>query len=170
MPPADSSDVQLALRLGWLIAEVRGRARPHGPASPSQEMARGHWTLPLASERSVGEREVEREDALQSVARQANVDPVIPPGISKLLPAANVGTALGGTAAHYSDGMRSLGKLVSTMRPKGEEPPTAEFEANWLAFARLLYHWDAEIQDSLIARSDHLANAYELGRALAETY
>ena len=59
--PPDAVDVQAALRLGWLLAEVRGRVRPGSPGADFvADMARGGWALPLGSERSPAERGGER--------------------------------------------------------------------------------------------------------------
>lgn len=169
MPPADQADVITALRLGWLMAEVRGRARPDSPAhillSP---MARGHWAPPLASERSPAEREVESQHALQAVAGQLNVDAKIPAKLITELSAAYTPPA--GISPHFSGAMQSLGKGITTLRPQGDEQPSADYTKTWNTFANLIYHWDAAIQDSLLSRSDHLANAYEVGRAVAETF
>ena len=42
-------------------------------------------------------------------------------------------------------------------------------EETWLRPAHLLYRWDARVQDQLLSNSSE-ANAYELGRAVAEMY
>jgi len=206
MAPTDSDNVQAALRLGWLFAEVRGRARPGGPTSAEgRAFARGAWALPLGSERSAAEREVERQHALQAVAEGLHVDDAVPEELLKYLapdpavpaagalpppaqPAAPPAAAVPDPAAApvppaapaaapappaaasppptYSDEMRRLGTLLSSQK-KTKDPETL---ATWLNFAHLLYKWDAHIQDTLLSASEVQANAYELGRALAETY
>ncbi|MGO9559163.1 MAG: hypothetical protein ACLPYW_08755 [Acidimicrobiales bacterium] len=154
------------------MAEVRGRARVHGPADiESCVMERGGWVLPLASERSPAELEVEREHALQAVARQLMVDPQIPAVVMIREPACpDHPPAAAGSEPRYSDEMRVLGKLVTDNRPAEGAKASQDFTKCWNAFAYVVYHWDAEIQDLLLSRSDHLANAYELGRALAEVF
>jgi hypothetical protein len=62
--------------------------------------------------------------------------------------------------------MSRLGKAIADQR-KQKDPREL---TTWNQLARLLYRWDAQIQDGLLSSSDRLANAYELGRALAETY
>lgn len=184
--PPDADNVRAALRLGWLMAEVRGRARPGGPGAEFVvDMARGHWALPLGSERSAAEREVEAEHALIAVTKRLNLDwpspsqaaggPVgaehdsqtagLAQGAVGLDPAAARGDALA-DAPTFSTELSRLGKLATEQRKSGG--PAAE-EA-WRQLAHLLYRWDARIQDELLSNSDSQANAYELGRAVAEMY
>ncbi|MGH9170414.1 MAG: hypothetical protein ACRD0Z_06035 [Acidimicrobiales bacterium] len=155
MTPPDADQVHAAIRLGWLVGEVRGRSRPGAPTpDEASSIARGGWTLPLGSERSVAERLVEVQQALQAVAAQLQVDlPYRPPGAN---PAAST----------FGLEMQRLGKLLCAQR-KAHDPRA---ETTWRQLAKLLYHWDAAMQDRLLATSDHLANGYELGRALAEPY
>jgi hypothetical protein len=186
--PPDAGNVQAALRLGWLIAEVRGRARPGGPGAQFvADMARGQWALPLGSERSAAEREVEAEYALAAVAKRLGADwPAPPPGanvpggagVAGRVRAAVVrgrGAARAApdpaqadapAAPSFSAEMNRLGKLLADQRRA--HGPAAE--ATWRELARLLYRWHTRIQDELLASSDRLANGYELGRALAEMY
>lgn len=71
----DVTKVRAAVRLGWLFAEVRGRARPNGPAlRKAPGMVRGKWVVPLGSERSLAEREVERQFALMALGKDMEVD------------------------------------------------------------------------------------------------
>jgi hypothetical protein len=62
--------------------------------------------------------------------------------------------------------MRRIGTILSGQKKDGD----SDALATWLTFAHLLYKWDADIQDTLLSASETQANAYELGRALAETY
>jgi hypothetical protein len=161
----DAIEVAGALRLGWLIAEVRGRALPGGPGlDTASPMARGGWVLPLGSERSPAEREVESGHALSAVARRLEVDPPVTDPPQPAAPQAGRAAPAGGP--RFSDEMSHLSRLLADER-KQHDPHE---ETTWRSLARLLYRWDAKIQDSLLSRSDRLANAYELGRALAETY
>lgn len=59
-----------------------------------------------------------------------------------------------------------MGVLLSAQQKSNDPLSTA----TWWKFAELLYRWDAHIQDVLLAESESCANAYELGRALCETY
>lgn len=153
----DAADVRAALRLGWLMAEVRGRARPGGPRGNAvADMARGHWVLPLGSERSAAEREVEAEHALAAVAKSLNVD----------FPAAALAGPGASAGPVFSEEMSRLGTVIAHQR-RQKDPREL---TTWNQLAWVLYRWDAQIQDGLLSCSDRLANAYELGRALAETY
>jgi len=60
--------------------------------------------------------------------------------------------------------------MVSLSKQRARAKSASQKAAAWKALAELFYHWDAEIQDRLAAASEHEINAYELGRALAETY
>lgn len=137
------------------MAEVRGRARPGGPGRHLvADMARGHWVLPLGSERSAAELEVEAEHALVGVARQLGVDGPV------------VARAAAPPGQGYSEEVSRLGKLIAHQRRQRDPRELT----TWNQLARLLYRWDAKIQDELLSRSDRLANGYELGRVLAEAY
>jgi hypothetical protein len=200
--PPDAADVHAALHLGWLMAEVRGRARPGGPGTELvSNMARGHWALPLASERSAAEREVESERALAAAAKRLDLDWPAP---SQTANGATDADTVRGAAANsldaeeaaqsaaqdeprrggprrasallrpqpvppppptFSSELGRLGKLIAEQRKSGD--PAAE--ETWRQLAQLLYRWDARIQDELLANSNQ-ANAYALGRAVAEMY
>lgn len=69
--PADKGEVLGALRLGWYVAELRGRCRPAGPDPRLQAMPTdlGH-PLPLRVERSLRERRRECLDVMLEVASQ----------------------------------------------------------------------------------------------------
>jgi hypothetical protein len=180
--PAEAVEIRTVLRLGWLIAEVRGRARPGGPGSDYvPDMARGHWAIPLGSERSAAEREVEAEHALAATAIRLHLDWPAPRTEDDAAGSLTAGTGAPDSAAaegaggdpggavgspNFSAELRRLGKLVADQRRA--QAPAAQ--ASWRELARLLYRWDARIQDELVSMSDSQANAYELGRALAEMY
>jgi len=177
MTPTDLREVQAAIRLGWLMAEVRGRARPDSPAwGEERPMARGGWALPLAAERSPVELGIERANALASVAiEQVHVDAVINADVLKDissvpgLPPDLLDAGPDGRQT-YALLMRVIVTKVLRGRPGPNAKESKDFEKLVGALGEVLYHWDAVIQDSLISRSDGLANGYELGRAVAETY
>ncbi|HEV8065687.1 MAG TPA: hypothetical protein VGP46_12670 [Acidimicrobiales bacterium] len=102
------------------------------------------------------------------MARTLSVDPGLPADLVTL-PGDHAGLQIA-DPPHYSDAMRVLGKQFGEMKPRLTEPPSKDFNTAWNAFANLMYHWDAAIQDRLLSKSDRLANAYELGRALAEPF
>jgi hypothetical protein len=69
-------------------------------------------------------------------------------------------------APTYTSELLRLGVLLSAQQRTND----SQSIATWWKLAELLYRWDAHIQDVLLAESESYANAYELGRALAETY
>jgi hypothetical protein len=218
--PSDQDDVLAALRLGWAMAEARGRARPDSLAQLQNiDMSRDGHVLPLGSERTPAEREIAQEIVLQSLAEKLGVDPPDPtatPEDHPKQPSPAAPGADGGQSADLSepppdsgsgDGNEGAdtsksGSPSESESPKGNPsqaveteneqaqagPPsfsdtmlalskklaaaktTTDGDAAWDALAELLYRWDACIQDLLAASSEHEINAYELGRALAETY
>ena len=177
MDPPDAIEVRAAVRLGWMFAEVRGRARPGGPvATAGSGIVRGKWVLPLGSERSPAEREVERQFALMALAKDLKVDgPVSAALLKHIAPASGAAVPpVPGAGAvpvpapvlTYTSELLRLGVLLSSQQRTNDPQATA----TWWKFAELLYRWDAHIQDVLLAESESSANAYELGRALAETF
>ena len=177
MTPTDLQEVQAAIRLGWLMAEVRGRARPDSLAWEGEHpMARGGWALPLASERSPVELGIERASALATVAtEQLHVDAVINADVLKDissvpgLPPDLLDAGPDGPPT-YAPLMRVIVTKVLRERPEPSAKVSKDFVKLVGALGEVLYHWDAAIQDSLVSASDRLANGYELGRAVAETY
>lgn len=200
--PPDAADVHAALRLGWLMAEVRGRARPGGPGTEfTTDMARGHWALPLGSERSAAEREVESQHALAAVAMRLKLDwPAPSQAESGTTDAENIPGAPANSpdaeeaaqsTAQDEPGRREPRRASALLRPQPVSPPPPTFsselgrlgkliaeqrksgdpaaEETWRQLAHLLYRWDARVQDELLSSSGK-ANAYELGRAVAEMY
>jgi hypothetical protein len=142
--PDDQKQVLDAFRLGWYLAEVRGRNRPDGPAQPDTAMPRGdRHPLPLRIERTSVERRIEAQGVLATIAQQFGVD---------------------------DDG--HFGKLVdqdARQLAKAKDAATPAGTA-WDALADVLWKFDAHIQDVLTATSEMQACAYQLGRGLAETY
>lgn len=131
--PADAA-VTTALRLGWAVAEARGRVWPEGPRpAPATELPVVPLALlPLRSQR--------------------------PPGASLLDAASTLGVLAERLRVTEASTLRH--DLVAAVRD-GEE---------WSLFAERIRGADAWIQDELAQRDDQLANAYLLGRGLAECY
>lgn len=147
MPAPDDADaVRSALRLGWYLAEVRGRNRPHGPpgAAPDTPVRVQH-ELPLRIERRADELRIEAQRVVAALARKLGVD---------------------------DDGKGgSFGERVDELAHQVDHGPAADdSDPAWQALAELLFYFDARIQDTLAATSEMSACAYQLGRGLAETY
>jgi hypothetical protein len=73
--PDDAHKVMTAFRLGWYLAEVRGRNRPGGPPGSSALMP-DHidHALPLRNERSPTELRIEAQSVITVLARELRVD------------------------------------------------------------------------------------------------
>src|SRR5579875_2554084 len=76
---AETSEILTAIRLGWGVAEIRGRYRIGD--KPERlglthivPMRRFENALPLMSERSQAEQRIEAERVLQSLAKSLGVD------------------------------------------------------------------------------------------------
>ena len=73
--PDDSDAVLGMVRLGWYMAEVRGRNRPDMPAgAPLKLPHRTDHALPLERERSASELRIEAQAVLKALADRAGVD------------------------------------------------------------------------------------------------
>src|ERR1700688_2152738 len=73
--PSDTDLVLSAVRLGWYLAEVRGRNRPNGPPGAGTQMPdhRDH-ALPLRIERGRAETRIEAQTVLAALANKLGVD------------------------------------------------------------------------------------------------
>jgi hypothetical protein len=148
--PDDSKHVLNAFRLGWHLAEVRGRNRPNGPTGTAETLPDGdHHALPLRIERTATERRIEAQGVLAALAMNLGVDD-------------------DGQGGSYGDRIdQSAQQLAKT---RAQKNPTAAPGPQWTAIAELLWDLDAHIQDELTAISELQACGYQLGRGLAETY
>jgi hypothetical protein len=73
--PDDAKQVMSALRLGWYLAEVRGRNRPGGPPGSSARMPdHNDDALPLRNERSPTELRIEAQSVIAALAKVLEVD------------------------------------------------------------------------------------------------
>lgn len=147
-PVAAVSD---AVRAGWLMAELRGRLRPGGPSPEIPHLDRADHMLPIPSERSPTEQVIETRRALAALAVALGVTV----------------SASSSPATSYSDQLEDESKALDAAR--GASDDAAMLKA-WNGVAELMYQWDAAFQDAFAGQSLDNARAYELGRALAETY
>jgi hypothetical protein len=143
--PADLGKVRYAFRLGWAIAELRGRYRParFGERAPGHEtvFARNGFELPLAAERSAAEIRKELVETVEDLCGVVDFSD--------------------------DDAKPSWEKLKASLI--GFEKKGADREALWPEVAHEFYELDADIQDALVLPATQAA-AYQLGRGLAETY
>jgi hypothetical protein len=151
MPAPDDADTVLAaLRLGWYVAEVRGRNRPDTPAEPITGLPslQGH-PLRLQIEWTPIELRVQAQAVLIALAEKLEIDT----------------NQSDDSGKSYSQEVDRQARNLEQMRRDGKPDG-----AQWHSLTELLFTFDAHIQDSLTAKSDFQARGYQLGRALAECY
>jgi hypothetical protein len=145
--PTDAIEVNNALRFGWYMAEVRGRNWPQGPRPAGDLLPdRGVHDLPLRVERSATELRIEAQAVLGQLAGALCVD-------------------TGKDQQNLTGVIDQQGHALA--RALSEDSAVS---AAWKAFADSLFRLDAHAQDTLTARSESQAAAYQLGRGLAEVY
>lgn len=138
--PADSTQVMDALRLGWSVAELKGRCRSRDPLPIGTPLpSRNDHALPLRIERTPAELLLEVKETVVSLAKTFDV-----------------GQSAGATAG--SCGL--INEDVRLLAANASAPNVAEH----------IYQLDAETQDHLAADSQTQSCAYQLGRGLAECF
>ena len=136
-----TADVRAALRLGWSVSEVRGRNWPKGPRPEFTPLPAVPGAEVLPL-RSQRDLEASRKESAESLAKLVR---------SFDLPDAD----------QHEVGLRSA--IAPFDGGPGSTP-------SWSATASFFSTLDSDIQDHLARRSEKLANAYLLGRGLAECY
>jgi len=156
-----NGEIARALRLGWAIAEARGRYRmwDDGRLAPAGGSSRIEYTLPLADERSSAEQRIEVEDVLKALAIEAGVDV---PDFHDLSQQESSPDNPRPATSRLTD--------LATALKRAHDSTEKEISAAWSAMAEFLYGWDAHIQDRLAAGPFGTASAYQLGRCLGEVY
>lgn len=147
-----------ALRLGWAIAETRGRLRL-GPTLEDESQGSRHpgRALPLGSERTWQEQTIETQRVASALAEGLALDFDLSELAGDPAP----------TGTRASAKLTELSKKLAQARRSGD---AAVVQRTWNEFSEFLYLWDARIQDVLAADSIQVASAYQLGRGVAETY
>jgi hypothetical protein len=144
--PSDLANVRYAFRLGWAIAELRGRYQTdrYDKRDPGTGKAfkRGGFQLPLSSERSPAEIRKELLETVDELSKELALD--------KSAEVAKAWTTLKAMLEHMED-------------------PNEDRLALWPTATKCFFLWDAHIQDALVLEATHAAG-YQLGRGLAETY
>lgn len=146
--PQDAADVLSALRLGWYVAEVRGRNRPGGPVPPAESLPnRAGHVLPLRIERTPEELRIEAQAVVRKLAADLEIGTV----------------TVSGQKRNLADSIDQQAMALAGAKPQAA--PDA-----WRALALSIYQFDAHTQDVLAAKSGTQSAAYQLGRGLAEVY
>ena len=169
-----------AVRLGWFIAEVRGRNRPDAPPGAAERLPGppGH-ALPLHVEQTPTELRIAAQGVLAAMARNLGVDgaganhgsyTAAIEAQAEALAKARAGStaalvaATDGAAA--PDAAAAVPSTVAAVVSAAPGDPAAQ----WDALQELIFKFDEHIQDALALGPDTVANGYQLGRALAEPY
>jgi hypothetical protein len=127
---------QVLMRLGWAIAELRGRVyfRPADPGCiVGKTVPRIQHSLPLYFERSPKEHLIETKQVVQEMARQAGLE----------LDGSEMKDSCGAIAAAQCTAAARVCELAS----KVSDGQSESWRASWNAFTLALYQWDAAIQD-----------------------
>ena len=182
--PVDADAVSNALRLGWQIAELRGRfwrrINTLDPVRPQIVALTREYALPLEDERTPLERLYETQAIVVALSGQLGLD----------FPAANLSGQGNDPDHRASTRLMALTKRLSHPDDAGNpsatpapaavaaaEPPPApapppvgvvDRGTVWEDFAAFVFAWDARVQDQLAAVSYSQFSAYQLGRGLAE--
>jgi hypothetical protein len=151
--PGDADTLLKAVRLGWTVAEVRGRYLPDGQPGASLPLPkRTGDPLPLQMERDADEVRQTALTVLGALAGDLAVDnDTNTPGIP-------------GSPSFSAEVTAAAHDLAGTAQGSPEQ------DATWKKLANVIYTFDSHIQDALAMKSDTVACGYQLGRALAECY
>lgn len=151
--PADLEQVRYAFRLGWVVAELRGRYRPDlfdtREPGDTGSFRREEYELPLSNERSLTEIRIELLGAAEDLSSALQLDR---------------------RDEHANSILGQIKPLLDQMMEKN-----ADREQIWTGkpyetcLAYKFFKWDAQIQDNLVLQATQAA-AYQLGRGLADTY
>ncbi len=146
--PSNGGAVIDTLRLGWSVAEVRGRHWPQGPRPQATPLPlRPDLVLPLRSQRVVSASREESVASLVNLVHRLGLD----------------------RDATFESGLRSAVAPWADDTATGTGTPAAGDEA-WRPTGTFFLQWDAWFQDELGRRAESLANGYLLGRGLAECF
>jgi hypothetical protein len=150
--PGDRKLILTAARLGWTMAELRGRLR-ESVSGPPPDPARPKGILPLGQERSQKEQLIEYGNVVSGIAKRLDVD--VPAQTLSHAP-----TDVAGKSA--SEWLRR--SVWAVANPPAD---TARLKGASNELANVYYAWDARIQDELAAQPS-MSAAYQLGRGVAE--
>ena len=183
--PEDSGRVLTAIRLGWYLAEVRGRNRPDAPPGPKAGLpGPPSHALPLRIEQSTTELRIEAQAVVIALADELRVDrgndqPSYSHAIDRqagMLARAREEAApvrQVPVAAVASAAAAGAGGTDGAAAAPGPHAPGAVADdpaAQWDALQELIFRFDEHIQNTLVSGADAVACGYQLGRALAEPY
>lgn len=149
---ADQEEIRrahLAIRLGWTLAELRGRLSERSTDAPATGTRVDH-ALPLGNERTAHEQAIEAEAVVRGIAGRLEVDfDFKDPNDAK-------------KTVKASDRLTGLALELADARDPDD------WNRRWQEVTEFLYRWDARIQDALASTSFLEMSAYQLGRGLGD--
>jgi hypothetical protein len=173
-------DSAAALRLGWILAEVRGRMDPAADQTMEPSPAPPIMLLDAANERSAVERQVEAVKILASLSQGGTTD-MAPEQLTFRTHWAEGDKAVTELTASnmlrylvsrliWSRTGKDLSGTLGALSPIDAAATERSSGTWWDRLAWFLWAWDEAIQDQFAAQTFGTASSYQLGRGLAETY
>ncbi len=173
-------DSAAALRMGWVLAEVRGRLDPAADQTDTPNPAPPVMLLDAANERSAVERQVEAVKVLAALSTGGTADMKL--GVLTFgTDWAKGDTAVTGLTASgmlrylasrliWSRTGKDLSGTLGALSPIDATSTERSSGTWWGLLASFLWAWDEAIQDQFATQGFGTASSYELGRGLAESY
>jgi hypothetical protein len=173
-------DSAAALRLGWSLAEVRGRMDPEADQTLVPNPAPPVMLLDVADERSAIERQIEAVKTLAALSEGCNSDLALTMLTTSDKWAAGDEAVTGLTATDllrylasrliWSRTSKDVSGNLGALSPIDVNATEPSPEKWWERLEWFLWAWDQAIQDQFATQNYGTASSYELGRGLAETY
>jgi hypothetical protein len=172
-------DSAAALRLGWILAEVRGRMDPASDQISAPDPAPPVMLLDGADKRSAVGRQVQAVKTLAALSERSTTDLPL-----KMLTFSTdwakgdkAVTQLSSSAMLrylssrliWSRTGKDLSGTLGTLSPIDAIATERSSDTWWDRMAWFLWAWDEAIQDQFATQTFGTASSYELGRGLAES-
>jgi hypothetical protein len=175
------NDSAAALRIGWTLAEVRGRLDPKADQTDKPKQPPPALLLDGSNERSSVERQVEAVKILATLSKGGPID--FAANILSFKTDWATGTSADAVKTLTASEMlrylvacliwsRTAKDLSGTLgaTPALDQDNKDTQDICWTRLALFLWAWDEAIQDQFATQNFGTASSYELGRALAESY
>jgi hypothetical protein len=176
-------DAAQALRMGWVMAELRGRLDPESTRAPVGEIDPPTLVLDAAGERNAVEGQIEQTKILSSLgsleltkidistlSREDMWDPSPAPGPARTTPDMLRHLVCGLIYATARDKIHDDVHATLTTDPLTNAESKLGKAEWWERIQWFLWAWDEALQDQLSVYKFGTASAYELGRGLSESY
>jgi hypothetical protein len=175
-----------ALRMGWVLAELRGRLDPACAYKPQCVTAAPTLVLDAAGERNAVESQIEATKILSSLGNleltKIDIKTLsrkdkwgeIPSGgptltTSDMLRYLVCGLISASASGSAADHITDIQATLTTKAPTDAQLALGKYYW-WRRAQWFLWAWDEALQDELSADKFGTASAYELGRGLSESF